>query len=113
MEAQSETLPVDDGRTSLIVLLLTDPHLLERGQAGQNGAPNPNGILPLWGSDDLDFHGAGCQGYNFLLHPVSNARVHSAASGQHGVGIQILANIHIALHNRAEDGLVDSTGLNA
>lgn len=49
MEAHSETFPVDDGRTSLIILLLTDPHLLERGQAGQNGAPNPNGVLPLWG----------------------------------------------------------------
>lgn len=113
MEAHSETFPVDNGRTSLIIFLLTDPHLLECGQAGQDGAPDPNGILALWGSYDLDFHGAGCQGYDFPLHPVSNARVHGAASRQHSVGIQVLANIHVTLRDRVEGCLMDPAGLNA
>ncbi len=48
-----EALPVDDGGASLIVLLLADPHLLEGGQGGQDGAANPDGVFPLRGSDDL------------------------------------------------------------
>lgn len=48
-----EALPVDDGGAGLIVLLLTDPHLLEGGQRGQDGATDPNGIFPLRRSNDL------------------------------------------------------------
>ena len=48
-----EALAVDDGRAGLVVLLLADPHLLEGGQGGQDGAADPDGVLPLWGSDDL------------------------------------------------------------
>ncbi len=37
-----EALPVDDGRARLIVLLLGDPHLLEGGERGQDGATDPH-----------------------------------------------------------------------
>jgi hypothetical protein len=47
-----EALPVDNGWSRLVVLLFGDPHLLEGGQGGQNGATNPDRILPtLTGSD--------------------------------------------------------------
>ena len=49
-----EALPVDDGGTCLIVLLLADPHLLEGGQGSQDGAADPHGVLPLRGGDDLN-----------------------------------------------------------
>ena len=39
-----EALPVDDGRARLVVLLLGDPHLLERRQRGQDGASDPDGV---------------------------------------------------------------------
>jgi len=51
-----EALPVDDGRSRLVVLLLGDPHLLEGGEGSQDGASDPDGVLPLWRSDDLDLH---------------------------------------------------------
>jgi len=54
-----EALPVDDGWTGLIVLLLADPHLLEGGQGSQDGPTDPYGVLALRGSDDLDLHCAG------------------------------------------------------
>merc|ERR1712032_507507 len=57
-----EALPVDDSRARLIVLLLGDPHLLEGGEGSQDGASDPDGVLPLWGSDDLDLDGGGSQG---------------------------------------------------
>ena len=45
---------MDDGGAGLVVLLLADPHLLEGGQGGQDGASDPDGVLPLGGSNDLE-----------------------------------------------------------
>ena len=39
-----EALPVDDGRAGLVVLLLGNPHLLEGGQGGQDGASDPDRV---------------------------------------------------------------------
>ena len=71
MEAETkleylEALPVDDSRAGLVILLLGDPHLLEGGKRGQDGASDPDGVLALGGSDDLDLHGGGGQGGDLL-----------------------------------------------
>ena len=49
---------MDDGWAGLVVLLLGDPHLLEGGERGEDGSSDPDGVLALGGSDDLDLHGA-------------------------------------------------------
>jgi len=49
-----EALPVDNAGACLVVLLLGDPHLLEGGQGSQDGATDPDGVLPLGGSNDLE-----------------------------------------------------------
>ena len=47
-----EAFAVDDGGSRLIVLLLADPHLLEGGQGGQDGASNPDRVFTLrWGNN--------------------------------------------------------------
>merc|ERR1711963_776352 len=56
-----EALPVDNGGTALIVLLLGDPHLLEGGEGSQDGATDPDGVLPLRRSNDLDLNGGGAK----------------------------------------------------
>jgi hypothetical protein len=48
-----EALPVDNGGPCLIILRLADPHLLEGGERGQDGTSNPDRVLPLWGSNNL------------------------------------------------------------
>ena len=63
---------MDNGGTGLVVLLLRDPHLLEGGEGGEDGAADPDRVLPLGRSDDLDLHGARRQGGDLLLHPVKN-----------------------------------------
>merc|ERR1712081_130508 len=63
------------------------------------------------GSDDLDLDGGGSKGGDLLLHPVSNTRVHGGASGHDGVGVQVLPDVNIALHDGVVGGLVDATGL--
>merc|ERR1740122_837204 len=113
MVGSLEALAVDDGWAALIVLLLGDPHLLEGGKGRQDGASDPDGVLPLWGSDDLDLDGGGSQGGDLLLHTVSNTRVHGGASGHDGVGVQVLPDVHVALHDGVEGGLMDAAGFHS
>merc|ERR1719362_2759069 len=108
-----EALAVDDGGAALVVLLLGDPHLLEGGEGGQDGSSDPDRVLPLGGSDDLDLNGGGSQGGDLLLHTVSNTGVHGGASGHDGVGVQVLPDVNVALHDGVVDSLVDAAGLHS
>lgn len=49
-----ETFAVDDRRARFLVFLLGNPHLLEGGERGQDGAADPHRVLTLGGSDDLE-----------------------------------------------------------
>ena len=71
---------MNNARARLIILLLGDPHLLEGGEGSKDGASNPDRVLPLWGSNDLDLDGGGGKRGDLLLHAVSNARVHGGAT---------------------------------
>ena len=113
IQVSLEAFAVDDGWAGLIILLLADPHLLEGGEGGQDGATDPYGVLPLWWSNNLDLHCWRCQCTDLLLHTVSDAREHGRASRQHGVGIQILTDVYIALHDGIVRGLVNSCGFHA
>jgi len=103
-----EALAVDDGGARLVVLLLGDPHLLEGRQGGQDGATDPYGVFPLGRSNDLDLHGGWGQGGDFLLHAVSNTREHGGASGQDGVGVQVLTDVDVTLHDGVVGGFMDT-----
>merc|ERR1712102_88612 len=108
-----EALPVDNGWAAFVVFLLGDPHLLEGGKGRQDGSSDPDGVLPLRGSNDLDLDGGGSKGGDLLLHPVSNTRVHGGATRHDGVGVQVLPDVNIALHDGVVGGLVDAAGLHA
>merc|ERR1712037_277523 len=108
-----EALAVDNGGAALVVLLLGDPHLLEGGEGSQDGASDPDRVLPLWGSDDLDLDGGGSQGGDLLLHAGSNTGVHGGASGHDGVGVQVLPDVNVALHDGVVGGLVDAAVLHS
>merc|ERR1712108_25455 len=108
-----EALAVDDSGAALVVLLLGDPHLLEGGEGGQDGSSDPDGVLPLRGSDDLDLDGGWGKSGDLLLHPVGNTGVHGGATGHDGVGVQVLPDVNIALHDGVVGGLVDSASLHS
>jgi hypothetical protein len=75
-----EALAVNDGRTALVVLLLGDPHLLEGRQRSQDGTTDPDGVLSLGRSNDLDLHGGWGQGSDLLLHTIRETRVHGSTT---------------------------------
>merc|ERR1719323_63525 len=68
------------------------------------------GVFPLRRSNDLDLNGGGSQGSDLLLHSVSNTRVHGGATGHDGVGVQVLPDVNIALHDGVVGGLMDTAG---
>merc|ERR1712045_885736 len=103
-----EALPVDNAWAGLVILLLGDPHLLECREGGQDGSSNPDRVLPLGRSDDLDLHGGWGKSGDLLLHSVGNTGVHGGASRQDGVGVQVLPDVNVALHDGVVGGLVDS-----
>merc|ERR1711953_477906 len=108
-----EAFSVDDCGAALIILLLCDPHLLEGGEGSQDGSSDPDRELPLRGSNDLDLDGGGSKSSDLLLHSVSNTGVHGGASGHDSVGVQVLPDINIALHDGVVDSLVDSARLHS
>lgn len=102
---------MDNGRPGFVVLLFADPHLLEGGQRGQDGATNPDGVFALRRGNDLDLHGAGCQGCDLLLHAVGNAGVHGGAPREDVVSIEVLPDVNVALHDAVVGGLMDASRL--
>merc|ERR1712038_1427003 len=108
-----EALAVDNGWTALIVFLLGDPHLLEGGEGSKDGASDPDRVFPLWRSNDLDFDGGWSKSSDFLLHTVSNTRVHGGASRHDSVGVKILTDVNITLHDGVVGGLMDTAGFHS
>merc|ERR1712138_127510 len=58
-----------------------------------------------------DLDGGGSKSKDLLLHPVSNTRVHGGATRHDSVGVQVLPDVNIALHDGVVGGLVDTAGL--
>jgi len=90
---------VDDGWSGFVVFGLGDPHGLEGGEGGKDGTTDPDGVFSFWWGDDLDFHGGWGKGGDFLLHTISNTGVHGGATGEDVVGVKVLSDINIALHD--------------
>merc|ERR1719445_2631491 len=47
-------------------------------------------------------------GSDLLLHPVSDSRVHGGTSRENGVGVQVLSDVNIALHDGVVSSLMDT-----
>jgi len=105
-----EALSVDNGWSSLVVLGLGDPHGLEGRERSQDGTSDPDRVFSFWWGDDLDLHGGWGKGGDLLLHTIGNTWVHGGTSGEDVVGIKILTDINIALHDGVVGGLVDTGG---
>ena len=73
--------------------------------------PIQTGVFALRWSNNLDLHCGGSKGRDLILHAVSNARVHGGASRQHSVGVQVLTDVDVTLHDGVVGGLVDTAGL--
>ena len=104
---------MDNAGTRFVIFLLGDPHLLEGGEGSEDGSSDPDGVFPLWRSNDLDLHGGRSKSGDFFLHTVSNSWEHSGSSGKDGVGVEILTDVDVTLHDGVVASLVDSSRLHS
>ena len=65
------------------------------------------------GAAHLDLHGAGGQRGDLLLHAVGDAWVHGGAARHDVVGVQVLPDVDVALHDAVVGGLVDARRLHS
>mmetsp|Transcript_707 Transcript_707/g.1130 ORF Transcript_707/g.1130 Transcript_707/m.1130 type:complete len:390 (+) Transcript_707:183-1352(+) len=103
-----EALPVNNAWPRLIILLLRDPHTLEGGKRRQNRSSNPHRVLTFWWGHNLNLDGSRSQGSNLLGHTLTDSGEHGGTSRKDNVGIKILTDIHITLHDSLE-GRVGNT----
>merc|ERR1719150_2559482 len=50
---------------------------------------------------------------DLLLHTISNTGVHGGSTGHDGVGVQVLPDVNIALHDGVVGGLMDTAGFHS
>merc|ERR1719495_324175 len=113
MQINLKAFSVDNGRSAFIIFLLGDPHLLESGERSKDGSSDPDRVFSLRGSDDLDLDGGGSKSSDLFLHTVSNTGVHGGAPRHDSIGIEILTDVNIALHDGVVGGLMDATGFHS
>merc|ERR1719495_528016 len=113
MQINLKAFSVDNGRSTFIIFLLGDPHLLESGERSKDGSSDPDRVFSLRGSDDLDLDGGGSKSSDLLLHTISNTRVHGGASRHDSVSIEIFTDINITLHDGVIGGFMDTTSFHS
>merc|ERR1712176_1682345 len=109
----SEALPVHNAGPTLVILLLADPHALEGGKTRQNTSPNPHRVLALRRGYNLDLNRSGGERGDLLAHALADAREHGGSPRQYNVGIQVLTDIDVTLHDGLEGGVGDAVHLEA
>merc|ERR1719429_369128 len=65
-------------------------------------------VISFWWCNDLNFLCGWGKGSDFLLHTVSNSRVHGGSSRQDSVSIQIFSDINITFHDGMVCGFMDT-----
>ncbi len=73
--------------STLVVLLLRDPHVLEGRQAGENGSSNPDAVLAFGRGDDSHSYTVRREGGELFGHAVGDARVHGRPTGEDDIAV--------------------------
>ena len=105
-----EALAVDNAWSSFVVFFVSDNHLWEGSKGSKDGTTDPNSVFTLWWGDNLDLHCGWSEGSDFLLHTFGNTFEHGGTSGENDVGIEILTDIDIAVHDGVVGGTIDTIG---
>ena len=93
---------MNDSGSGFLILGFVDPHGLEGGKGAEDGSSDPDQEFPLSRGNNLDLHGGGGKGGDFLAETLGNAGVHGGSTTHDDVAIEVLSDVDVAL----EDGLV-------
>merc|ERR1719343_584182 len=70
-------------------------------------------VISFWWSNDLNLNCGGSKGSDFLLHTVSNTRIHGGASRHNSVCVEILTDVNITLHDGVVSCFMDTTSFHS
>merc|ERR1712113_1049237 len=101
-------LSVDNSWARFVILVLGNPHLFEGREGGEDGSSNPDRVLSLRRSNNLDGHRLRGKLVKLILQSLVDLLEHGGSSRHDGVGVQVLSDINVALHDRLEGQAVDS-----
>lgn len=104
----SEALAIHNLRSSLFIILLRDPKVLERGQRRQYAPSDPCRILPKGRRPDLHFHPIPCERRNLPLYPLNETRKKGGISSKHNIPIKDLAKFWVAFIDSSVYGFLQS-----
>lgn len=85
----------------------------ERAETGEDRAANPDRVFPLGRRDHFDLHGRRRKCCYLLLHPIGDAWIHGGAAREYRIGVQILTDVDVALHDRIVRCLMYAAGFHA
>jgi hypothetical protein len=95
----SETFPVYDGCSNLLVILLCHPACLESRQRWQNRSSNPNWIFSLLRWNHFHLHCRRHYFYQLLCKSLAQPREHGRSSTQYNIFIETFSDIEVSEHN--------------
>ena len=94
-----------------IIFRLLYKHRVKAGHRGKNSTTKPCTVLSIGWRVNFGEQVGWRQGLNFLLHAVSHALKHGAATSEHDVAEQVSPDVFFTLDNRLVRVLVDSIRL--
>ena len=100
---------MNNRRSHLLVLLLSNPVTLESGQSREDRASDPNGELSLCGSNDLNLGVVRSYREDFLLKSLLIIGKHSASSRESNILKESRSEIQVCLINTLDYLLMNST----
>ena len=106
-----ETFSVYNIWARLFILFLGDHHLFKSGQRGQDGAPNPGGVLPFWWCNDLHLSPVWSKADHLFLHPLCHPREHGVAPAEDNVGPHVSPVVEVPGLGALVDSLMDTKGI--
>mmetsp|Transcript_88083 Transcript_88083/g.189064 ORF Transcript_88083/g.189064 Transcript_88083/m.189064 type:complete len:420 (+) Transcript_88083:22-1281(+) len=110
---RSESLSVEDGKAVLLELLLRYPHLLECGQRGEDGSPDPRRELPLRRCRDADLDVLRGKLPHLVQEAIAELLKHRGATGEHNGREERLPQVQVSAVDGASEQLMDAHVLQA
>lgn len=93
---------MDNAWANIVGLLVSDGHLREARQGSEDGPTDPRALLVRRRRDKLDLHGCWGKADDLLLNSLGQTFEHDRAAREDDVGVEIVPDVDIALHDRGE-----------
>jgi hypothetical protein len=104
----SYALSVDDLGTSIIVIFLGNPVTSEGGEGTESSGTGPNGVVSVWGSNNLGHTSLGGLLFNLHVKSSINSFIKGGTTGKDDIGVEVSSDINVTIIDRLDGKLVET-----